>query len=126
MSSGEGGWEGRVCSKQLVFMLSASSLQMLHFISCVVVLLLQMDVLRCSRSPGKSKRKHFCSHVVLQAAPLGLPEPKMSSAAWIDLPALKTSNPALKTSNPAQKTSNPAQFVSTEANVIMSMVFTAS
>lgn len=120
MSSGEGGREGRVCSKQLVFMLSAPSLQMLHFMNCVVVLLVQMDMLRCSRSPGKSKKlKHFCSHVPLQAAPPGSPEPEMSAAAWVDFPALKTSNPALKTSN-------PAQFVPSEANVIMSMVFTAS
>lgn len=51
------------------------------------------------------------------AAPL--PELKMSSAAWVDLPALKTSDHALKTSN-------PAQLVPTEANVIMSVVFTAS
>lgn len=48
-----------------------------------------------------------------------LPEPKMSSAAWVDFPALKTSLPALKTSN-------PDQLVPIEANVIMSMVFTAS
>lgn len=64
-------------------------------------------------------KKAFLQPCPAASCTVEIPELMMSSAAWVDFPTLKTSNPA-------PKTSNPAQLVPTEANVIMSMVFTAS